>query len=433
MATLPTEHPLRKTIYKAAARGYVKSHPSPIHELLHTYNINPKRLETISAIRDTNRYRLQAKVYITSSKERAIETEHRDTSDIKIFTDGSATNGKVGAATIIYRNGRKVKTIWKHLGTDKEHTVYEAECAAILMGIHAIRRWRYNTATVYTDNQAALQGLSQDTPGPGKYILDAVHNGLKAAKEKNKESRIRLRWIPGHKGVEGNEEADKGAKEAAEGRTSKKKDLPKMLQKDMPASKSAEKQNFYNKIKKASTRRWKQYVVNKYMSKTAPDFPTKKHCETLGKLTRREASIWTQLKTGHIGLNKHLNRINVKDSPKCPKCKCFNETVEHFLLHCKAYTQERKRLRRAVGRSGKEIGKLLSNHKNARAVVEYVKETGRLRWTKEEKWETNTRKETRNANKERRAGQTNGETSANGERRAREREEENTGEGNQRT
>jgi ribonuclease HI len=231
MATLPKEHHLHKIISRASTWCYVKSHPSPIHELLFTYNIKPKHFETISAVRNTNRYRIQANVKVDDTKERAIEAEENDRAEIRIYTDGSATNGKVGAAAVIYRKEKRIKTLWKHLGSDEEHTVYEAECTGILMGLHAIKRWKYKRTTIYADNQAALQGLTANEPGPGKYLLDAIHNEIGVATKKKGKDNITLRWIPGHQGVEGNEAADVEAKRATEGRTSSKKDLPKILQK----------------------------------------------------------------------------------------------------------------------------------------------------------------------------------------------------------
>ena len=141
---------------------------------------------------------------------------------------------------------------------------------------------------------------------------------------------------------------------------------------------------FKKKIDKARARRWKEYAEGKLVAKTTPDSPTKKHCETLGELTRRGRSTWTQLKTGHIGLNNHLCRIKVVDTPRCPKCNKYDETVEHFLLHCEAYKQERKALKRRVKGGLKKVKRLLGDHRNAQAVVEYVFETGRLRWAREE-------------------------------------------------
>jgi ribonuclease HI len=412
MATIAETHPLRKMVMKATARGYVKSHPSPMHELMFTYNLNPRQLEVISSVRDANRYCRQANVLIASTKEEAMQTEDLDTADVKIFTDGSAIHGKVGAAAVIYREGNRTNTIWKHLGSDEEHTVHEAECVAILMGLHTIKRWKYKRVTIYADNQAALQGLTASAPGPGKYILDAIHKEISKAAETNGGDRIRLRWIPGHQGVKGNEAADVEAKRAAEGETSPGKDLPKILKKELPTNKAAAKQRFSKEVKEVRAERWKQHTEGRFIAKTAPELPSKKHCAKLGELTRKGASIWTQLKTGHVGLNKHLHRIKVVESPKCARCKIYNESVEHYLLHCKAYKRERITMKRSTKGGTKDIGRLLGNQRNAKAVVDYVIETGRLKWVKKDD------KEEAAGQKAKRKGQ-QGERGREGERRGR--------------
>ena len=45
---------------------------------------------------------------------------------------------------------------------------------------------------------------------------------------------LRVKWISGHSKVVGNKEADKLAKEAAEGKASRRVDLPRLLQNELP-------------------------------------------------------------------------------------------------------------------------------------------------------------------------------------------------------
>jgi hypothetical protein len=127
-----------------------------------------------------------------------------------------------------------------------------------------------------------------------------------------------------------------------------------------------------------ATNRGKFHIENSART----ELPSKKHFAKLGELSRKGTSIWTQLKTGHVSLNKYLHRIKVVNSPKCAKCKTYDESVEHFLLHCKAYKQERITMKRKVKGGTKDIGKLLGNQHNAKSVVDYVVETGRLKWAK---------------------------------------------------
>jgi len=60
MATLPPTHPLYKPVRDAASR-LVKTHPTPLHDLMHRYNIKPDNMETIEAIRKGPKWKPKAK------------------------------------------------------------------------------------------------------------------------------------------------------------------------------------------------------------------------------------------------------------------------------------------------------------------------------------------------------------------------------------
>ncbi len=251
LATLPVNHPLHKMTTRTASR-YVQSHPSPLHELFHTYNIKLKQVETIHPVRHAITWDLKIKIVIPDSKESAIQGCQRDGAEFHIFSDGSLTEKGVGAAAVVYKKGRKISTTRKHLGCNNEHTVYEAECAAMTLGVHAIRNRRVKTLTIHIDNQAAIRATGDSKQGPGKYIIDRLHKQIDALRKNNRNIKITIRWSPGHEGIQGNEEADKVAKEAAAGASSAKRTLPPFLRKTLPLSRSALKQNFNGKLKKAA-------------------------------------------------------------------------------------------------------------------------------------------------------------------------------------
>ena len=92
---------------------------------------------------------------------------------------------------------------------------------------------------------------------------------------------------------------------------------------------------------------------------------------------RNGAAIIAQLRTGHCGLNRYLHRFSLRNSPYC-QCGYGKETVEHYLLECRNYREQRKKLRREVGRGKMRMEILLGDPKIIKHTLEYIKETDRL-------------------------------------------------------
>jgi hypothetical protein len=105
LATLPKSHPLHKPIENAVKR-LVKRHPTPLHDLMHSFNVHPQKIETIEAVRQDAKWKPNIKIHVAESKEKAIREVQLDTSDVKVFTDGSGMEGRIGAAAVLYRQGR---------------------------------------------------------------------------------------------------------------------------------------------------------------------------------------------------------------------------------------------------------------------------------------------------------------------------------------
>ena len=49
LAMLPPPHPLHKPVANAASR-LIKQHPTPLHDLMHRYNIKPGHMEKIHTV-----------------------------------------------------------------------------------------------------------------------------------------------------------------------------------------------------------------------------------------------------------------------------------------------------------------------------------------------------------------------------------------------
>ena len=107
-----------------------------------------------------------------------------------------------------------------------------------------------------------------------------------------------------------------------------------------------------------------------------------KWLQLIADLTRAQATIILQLRTGHIGLNKHLHRIKHTNSPACPRCNAMPyETIQHFLFKCDNYRQEHFELKRRLGRNTSKLPYLLTNPAAIKQTLKYVHSMHRFNQT----------------------------------------------------
>ena len=66
---------------------------------------------------------------------------------------------------------------------------------------------------IYTDNQAAIRTVSNGEAKSAQYIAEQILQAIDTLRHLYHQE-IEIHWIPAHKGVRGNELADRAAKEA---------------------------------------------------------------------------------------------------------------------------------------------------------------------------------------------------------------------------
>src|SRR5882757_3618843 len=66
--------------------------------------------------------KLPFRTQIATSREDSVREAALATEEVTVYTDGSAMNGKVGAAAMLTRPGNLPRSLHLHLGTEKEHT-----------------------------------------------------------------------------------------------------------------------------------------------------------------------------------------------------------------------------------------------------------------------------------------------------------------------
>jgi len=72
---------------------------------------------------------------------------------------------------------------------------------------------KFTRVTVFTDSQATLRQIQSDEPEPGQVLVLWTMNWVDALARNN--IQVEYWWVPAHKVIEGNEEADQQATKVA--------------------------------------------------------------------------------------------------------------------------------------------------------------------------------------------------------------------------
>ena len=379
LGSLPPTHPLHK-VTKQLARIHGKRHRGPMHELVQEFSIDPLRTETILPARQHPEWSFRGDIDVSMGEKKAIELEQGDRNEYKIFTDGSGFNDQVGASAVCYRLGAEIRQLRYRLGSLKYHEVADGECVGLILALHILLSLTdVKDVTIYLDNQAVAQATGNRRSQASHYLYDALLLLVSAAYRKHPDLQLHLRWIPGHKGVQGNERADALAKDAAMGQVNETLRLPEVLRRSLPRNLVSIRKTYKASITNQVRHKWstsKRYLRLRNIDSDSLRPVT--YQKLISPLSRAHSSLLMQLRTQHISLNMHLYRIQRSLSPSCPNCGHAAETVCHYLTQCVAYRNARQRMLQKIGRAAYSVSSLLTCSKHLPALMAYIQETGRF-------------------------------------------------------
>lgn len=243
-----------------------------------------------------------------------------------IYTDGSKGDAGVGAGIAIFFE--------KELACQLEYRLQDfcsnnqAEQIAILKALEYLETNHQlpdnqKTAAIHTDSKVTLDSLENHR---------LQHNLIASIQEQTQKLEtknwiIHYAWIKAHNGDDGNETADRLAKQAAAN-----KDLPVSYDRK-PAS------AVLSELQAVSVNKWETEWKNTINGTVTKSFlPTVK--ERLKLNLPLNGNITTFL-TGHGKINSYFFRFKIKDSPMCT-CGNEEQTVDHLLFTCVKLDRERQ-------------------------------------------------------------------------------------------
>jgi hypothetical protein len=177
--------------------------------------------------------------------------------------------------------------------------------------------------------QAAFRALD----GP-KVKSDLVVECLNALSGLAGENEVILAWVPGHSGIQGNEEADLLARRAS--------GLP--LQGPEPAlgiPRCSAREAIRAWTMKLHFCTWKDLTGHRH-GKLFISGPCRKRADDLLKLGRHQLKMVVATLTGHGPVRKHLRILGLfEGDPTCRFCRQGVETVQHIICCCEALARKR--------------------------------------------------------------------------------------------
>src|SRR5947207_7890789 len=92
---------------------------------------------------------------------------------------------------------------------------------------------------------------------------------------------------------------------------------------------------------------------------------------------RNSAAKIAQLRTDHYELNRYLYHFGIKNTSYC-QYRYEKETIEHYLLECRKFREQRKKLRKEIETVKMRVTRLLRDTKLIKHTMEFINAIGRL-------------------------------------------------------
>ena len=196
------------------------------------------------------------------------------------------------------------------------------------------RKHDIDTVLIFCDSQSAvgILQLGWDNKSYKKTAMD-IQQSLNTLEESG--VHVKIQWSPGYANIQGNEIADRLAKEAAKEAEEMTDDAGIATQSDV---RSAARESVEIKWQ----RRWEVSEKGRHLYMYRPTVK-------LGKIEfcgLRNQRALLQLQSGYCKLKEYQHKVGIVDSPLC-ECGAI-EDIQHFLFECPKYSMQREKFKQSV-------------------------------------------------------------------------------------
>lgn len=381
LPTIPTLPRRRKTVPKGGWRTVIdtvmKTTPANIEKIRCYADLPPWRFGSDDEDIGGRLRVTPAKLGVTKDEaaksHNTLVTEKKSQGNYILgYTDGSqrptATGPINGAGWVLYDEANELGSGKEGLGARAE--VYDAEMVALLRGLRLAIEYantepaKYLNIILFSDNDSAVKNITKEQAGANQSIsIDFMRAAEVFLKEKEGRT-LEVAWVPGHKDVKGNDEADRLAKEATE--------LP--IEDDTPTTFTHHRR----KVRADLTANWNDY----WLSKPRPESkfavadriaPSLKGSKSFKKMERKEYGLVTQVRTGHGYYGDYYRGIGKPEMAGCP-CGEEIQTRQHILAECEDYEASRTIL---LGHSPTlNMEEILGSERGIKALAKFLKRSG---------------------------------------------------------
>jgi hypothetical protein len=373
--TLPDTNPLRRNTSRM--RKFRDRYRSPLYQVAEALKGIPMdELETISP------FTLAPwEKRVQTFTKNMTTTQQNANYDVRIAVSSSARNGLVGVggAAVLPASvyGRpKLGTFSSTLGPRSEQNPYSGELAAMERALGTLPALRSSRIEISTRNKAAVLTLRQPRQQSGQQHICYIYESIRALRTNG--NTVTIRWIPAGEENKLWKIAKGNAKHATRQGAAPETQSPRMRSTTLNVARS----------KKGTTNHLPE-KVGAHSKRVDAALPGKHTRLLYEHLSRKEAGILAQLRTGMARLNGYLHRIGAAPSDQC-ECGRAKETVDHFLFRCRKWTAYRTEMLKCTDTHRSNIsfylgGKSTSDKKDwtpnmaaVWATVRFAMATGRL-------------------------------------------------------